>query len=182
MAVEFSVGRVAEPFVRGGRTGRALEPGGRTGAGVGGLTLGRTGAVGLTDVGGTGGRTALGFAVGPRGTPGLDAAADTVVRAGMVAGLGMIVEEVVAFAELRAGVGLGRSLLESCVRSTISRGLPSFLPFEASAFAGPLIVISFDRSMTRLAALEVLIAELAVNFSPCFPALSEVVAGLDLEL
>ena len=180
--VEFSDGRAAGPFVREGRTDRALEPGSRTGALVGGLTLGRTGAVGLTDVGGTGGRTALGFAVSPIGTPGLDAAADTVGRAGMVAGLETIIEEVVGFAELRAGVGLGRSLLESPVRSTMSRGLPLFLPFEVSAFAEPLIVVSFDRSMTRLAAPEVLIAELVVDFSPCFPILSTVVAGLDLEL
>lgn len=182
MVVEFSDGRVAGPFVREGRIGRALEPGGRTGAGVGGLTLGRTGAVGLTDVGGTGGRTALGFAVGSRGTPGLDVEEDTVVRAGMVAGLETIVEEVVAFAELRAGVGLGRSLLESCVRSTISRGLPLFLPFEISVFAGPLMVVSLDRSMTRLDAPELLIAELAVDFSPCFPILSGVVAELDLQV
>jgi len=113
MVVEFSDDRAAGPFVRDGRTGRALEAGGRTGTEVAGLTAGLTDAVGLSDVGGTGGRTALGFAVGPRGTPGLDAAADTVVRAGMVAGLETIVEVVIAFAALRAGVGLGRSLLES---------------------------------------------------------------------
>ena len=182
MVEEFSDGRVAGPFVREGRTGRALEPGGRTGALVGGQTLGRTGAVGLTDIIVTGGRTALGFAVGPRGAPVLGMGAGTAGRAGREAGLNVVAEELAAFAEVRAGGGLGISLLESFVRSTMSRGPPLFLPFAMSAFAGPMIVMSFDRSMTRLNAPEVLIAELAVDFSPSFLTLSEVVAGLGLQL
>jgi hypothetical protein len=175
-------GRVAELLKDNGR-GVTLKADGRAGAVVGGLTPGRTGAVGLTDVGvGMAGRTALGLTVGLIGPAGLDVEEDAAGRAGIAAGLDVVVEVVVALAGLRAGGGSGLSLLESFVRSTTSRGLPLFLPFELSVFADPLIVVSSDRSMTRLVAPEVLIVELPVDFSPRFPTLFEVVAGCDFEL
>jgi hypothetical protein len=175
-------GRVAGLLKDNGR-GVTLEADGRAGAVVGGLTPGRTGAVGLIDVGvEIGGRTALGLTVGPGGTPTLDVEEDAGGRAGMEVGLDAVVEVVVAFAGLRAGGGFGLSLLGSFVRSTTSRGLPLFLPFEVSAFADPLIVVSSDRSMTRFAAAEVFIVELPVDFAPRFPTMSEVVAGFGFEL
>jgi hypothetical protein len=158
-----------------------LEADSRTGAVVGGLTLGRTGAVGLTDVGGTGGRTVFGLTAGPVGTPTLDVEEDAAGRAGIVAGLGAVLEVVAAFAGLRAGGGFGLSLLESFVRSTISLAFPLLLSF-GNSFAVPLTMVSSDRSMTRLVAPEVLIVELPVDFSPRFPTLFEVVAGCDFEL
>jgi hypothetical protein len=175
-------GRAAELLKANGREG-TLEADGLTEAVLGGLTVGRRGAVGLVDVGvGIGGRIALGLTVGPVGTPTLKVEEDAADRAGIAAGLDAVVEVVVALAGLRAGGGSGLSLLESFVRSTTSRRLPLFLPFELSVFADPLIVVSSDRSMTRLVAPDVLIVELPVDFSPRFPTLFEVVAGCDFEL
>ena len=160
-------GRPAELLKANGRE-ETLEADGRTGAVVGGLTLGRIGAVGLTDVGvGIGGRTVLGLTVG---TPTLDVEEDATGRAGMVVGLDAVVEAVVALAGLRAGGG-GRfrlSLLESFVRSTISRAFPLLLSFDNS-LADPLIRVSSDRSMMRLAFAVSLSAELLTAFSFPFP-------------
>jgi len=156
-----------------------LEADGRTEAVVGGLTAGRTGALGLTDVGvGMGGRNALGLTVGPVGTLGRNA---EEVVAGFAA-LGAVLGVVAAFTGLRAGGGFGLSLLESFVKSTISRALPLLLSFVFPAFAESLTVVSSDRSMTRLAAPEVLIVELPVEFCPRFPTMSGVIAGFDFEL
>lgn len=175
-------GRAAELLNDNGR-GMTLEADGRTEAVVGGLTPGRIGAVGLTDVGvGKGGRTVLGLTVGPVGTLGRNADELVAGRAGMAAGLGAVLEVVAAFAGLRAGGGFGLSLLKSFVKSTISRALPLLLSFGLPAFAGPLPEVSSDRSMTRLAAPEVLIVELPVELCPRFPTMSGVIAGFGFEL
>jgi hypothetical protein len=171
-------GRAAELLRDNGR-GMTLEADGRTGAVVGGLALGRTGAVGLVDVGvEIGGRTALGLTVGPGGTPTLDVERDAGGRAGMVVGLDAVVEVVVAFAGLRAGGGFGLSLLESFVRSTISLAFPLPLSFGTS-FADPLITVSSDRSMTRLAFTVFLSAGLLTAFSFPLPLPSVWAAELD---
>lgn len=168
-------GRPAELLKANGRE-ETLEANGRTEAVVGGLTLGRIGAVGLTDVGvGTGGRTMLILAVG---TTTLDVEEDATGRAGMVAGLDAIVEVVVALAGLRAGGGFRLSLLESFVRSTISRAFPLLLSFD-KPFADPVITVSSDRSMTRLAFTVSLSAGLLTAFSFPFPLPSGWAAELD---
>lgn len=173
-------GRAAELLKDNGR-GMTLEADGRTEAAVGGLTLGLAVAVGLTDVGvGMGGRTVLGLTLGPVGTPGLDVEEDAGGRAGMAAGLGAVLEVLVAFAGLRSGGRFGLSLLESFVRSTISRAFPLLLAFGAS-FAGPLITVSSDRSMTRLAFTVFLSAELLAAFPFPFPLPSGRAAELDPE-
>jgi hypothetical protein len=171
-------GRAAELLKDNGR-GMTLEADGRAGAVVGGLTPGRTGAVGLNDVGvGMGGRTVLGLTLGPVGTPGLDVKEDAAGRAGAVAGLCAVLELVVALAEVVASRGLGLSLLESFVRSTISRTFPLLLSFGTS-FASPLITISSDRSMTRLAFTVILSAGLLAAFSFPLPLPSVWAAELD---
>jgi hypothetical protein len=147
-------GRAAELLKANGRE-EIAETSGRTEAVVGVLKLGRTGAVGLTDVGVTGGLTVFGLTAGPVSTPTLEVEEDAAGRAVVMTGLDAVVEVVVALAGLRVGGGIGLSLLESFVRSTTSRGLPLFLPFDVSAFADPLIVVSSDRSMTRLVATDV---------------------------
>jgi hypothetical protein len=147
-------GRAAELLKANGRE-EIAETSGRTEAVVGVLKLGRTGAVGLTDVGVTGGLTVFGLTAGPVSTPNLEVEEDAAGRAVVMTGLDAVVEVVVALAGLRVGGGIGLSLLESFVRSTTSRGLPLFLPFDVSAFADPLIVVSSDRSMTRLVATDV---------------------------
>jgi hypothetical protein len=171
-------GRAAELLKDNGR-GMTLEADGRTEAVVGGLTLGLAGAVGLNDVGvGMGGRTVLGLTVGPIGPASLDVEEDAAGRAGMAAGLGAVLEVLVVFAGLRADGGFGLSLLESLVRSTISLAFPLLLSFGTS-FAGPLITVSSDRSMTRLAFTVFLSAGLLAAFSFPFPLPSGWAAELD---
>jgi hypothetical protein len=120
---EFSGSRFAGPLERDDCSDKALGTESRTCPVVGGLTLGRTGTPGLTDVDPTAGDRAaeVGLAVGPVITPTLDVEEGTAGRASVLAALNAALKPTVAFAEVRGCSGLGLSLLESFVRSTISR-------------------------------------------------------------
>lgn len=140
-AAGFSGGRTAVLLAVGGRSERALGTGGRTGSVLVGLATGRDGAEGRTDE--------LGLTSDTENAVGLDVT-EAGGRTGRVAGLDAVPGIAAAFVEAGAVDGFDVSALGSFVKSTISRALALFLLFEVSAFVVPSMIVSSDRSMTRL--------------------------------
>jgi hypothetical protein len=150
--VDGAGGRATEPDGGSGRARPDADAAGRTGTGLGGLVFGREGT-GLIDVGvGTGGREGgLGLMASPGGTIGLDVVVSVEPRPDDEVDPEAVLEVAACLFRAEYIGWFALSLLESFVKSTISRASPVSLSFDLSTFPALASLVSSDKSTTSLA-------------------------------